>query len=87
MAFLGNHGASISFDSFALMDELRSDIGAYGGNILLYVISEDLDGVTIYKDYFFDDPIENVRIKPGEEVRNITAGELYQIYKEQNNLF
>lgn len=63
MAFRNTLGKSISYDCSELIEELKADIAEFGGDKMLEVVTEEQEGVTIYKDYNFIDDDESTAFK------------------------
>ncbi len=88
MAFVNSYGQSISFDCSDLIKELKQDIEEFGKDILVNVVTENRQGVTIYKDYTFaDDSKSAFDLRPFERVECMTASALLAIYEQENNIF
>ncbi len=87
MAFINNLGQSVSFDCTKLIQELKKDIAEFGGEKLLQVVTEERNGVTIYKDYNFidDDGETKFDLSNGEIYQKMTATALLLLYEEENS--
>jgi len=70
MAFVNNLGQSVSFECSDLIEELKEDIAEFGGDLIVEVITEEKEGVTIYKDYNFidDDQSASFKLSDNEKV-------------------
>lgn len=88
MAFINNSGQSISFDCSELIAELKADIAEFGGNMLIEVVTEEREGVTIYKDYNFADDDESTAFKLSEteKLHRMTASSLMLLYEQENSI-
>lgn len=88
MAFINNLGMAISFDCSDLIEELKEDIDEFGEDLTLEVVTEEMEGVTIYKDYHFigDDMGEKVSLSEGEHLQKITAVDLLMMYERENGI-
>ena len=88
MAFLNKAGIKISYDCRELIDELKQDIAEFGSHLILDVVVQDVEGVTIYKDYNFieNDPATEFTLEPGERVVKMTAATLLMMYEKENEL-
>lgn len=88
MAFLNKAGIKISYDCRELIDELKQDIEEFGSHLILDVVVQDVEGVTIYKDYNFieNDPATEFTLEPGERVVKMTAATLLMMYEKENEL-
>lgn len=88
MSFKSNGGVNVSYDCSSLIEELREDIAEFGSNLILEVVVEDVDGVTIYKDYNFieDDPSTEFELEPGERLIRMTAAALMTAYEVENQV-
>ena len=88
MAFLNKNGRHISFDCDGLIEELREDIAEFGGDLMVEVVTEDREGVLLYKDYNFIDDSKKTAFKlhPGESVQRMTAAALLELYKLENSI-
>lgn len=88
MAFINNLGMAISFDCSDLIEELKEDIDEFGGDLTLEVVTEEKEGVTIYKDYHFigDDIDEKASLSKGERIQKITAIDLLMLYERENDV-
>lgn len=88
MAFINDLGQSISFDCSALIAELKEDIAEFGGDIMVEVVTENREGVTIYKDYNFidDDNSTNFSLNKGESLEKMTATALLILYEKENSI-
>lgn len=72
----------VSYECSELIEELKQDIAEFGNDMELYVITEQVSGVTIYKDYDFEKP----QIKDPESVQKISAADLLKKYEYQNRI-
>lgn len=88
MAFINSDGEAISFESSELIQELKSDIAEFGGEMLVEVITEERRGVVIYKDYNLIDDDENTAFKvtEKEKIQKVTASALLLLYEQQNSI-
>lgn len=88
MAFLNKNGRHISFDCDGLIEELREDIAEFGGDLMLEVVTEEREGVLLYKEYnFIDKNTETAfKLQPGESVQRMTATALLELYKLENSI-
>lgn len=81
-------GIKISYDCRELIDELKQDIAEFGSHLILDVVVQDVEGVTIYKDYNFieNDPTTEFTLEPGERIVKMTAATLLMMYEKENEL-
>lgn len=88
MAFMNKAGIKISYDCRELIDELKQDIAEFGSHLILDVVVQDVEGVTIYKDYNFieNDPTTEFTLEPGERIVKMTAATLLMMYEKENEL-
>lgn len=88
MAFMNKAGIKISYDCRKLIDELKQDIEEFGSHLILDVVVQDVEGVTIYKDYNFieNDPATEFTLEPGERIVKMTAATLLMMYEKENEL-
>ena len=88
MAFMNKAGIKISYDCQSMMDELEQDIAEFGSRLILDVVVQDVEGVTIYKDYNFieNDPETEFTLEPGERIVKMTAATLLMMYEKENEL-
>lgn len=88
MAFLNKAGIKISYDCRELIDELKQDIAEFGSHLILDVVVQDVEGITIYKDYNFieNDPATEFTLEPGERIVKMTAATLLMMYEKENEL-
>ena len=87
MAIKNDKGQLISYDSDTLINELLEDIGEFGKENLLEVITEEKYGVKIYKDYIFaDDTPMPFELADNEQIEIIRADKLLEKYYEQNKI-
>lgn len=88
MAFMNKAGIKISYDCQSLIDELKQDIEEFGSHLILDVVVQDVEGVTIYKDYNFieNDPATEFKLEPGERLVKMTAVTLLMMYEKENGL-
>ena len=88
MAFINKNGQSIGFECSELIEELKDDIAELGGNILVEVVTEEREGVTIYKDYNFIDNDESTAFKLSEteKLQRMTASALLLLYEQENSI-
>lgn len=86
MAFRNALGMAVSFDCTELIKELKKDIAEFGGEKLLQVVTEERNGVTIYKDYNFidDEGDTEFDLSKGEAIQKMTATALLLLYEEEN---
>lgn len=89
MAFMNKAGMKISYDCRNLIGELKQDIEEFGSHLILDVVVQDVEGVTIYKDYNFieNDPATEFKLEPGERLVKMTAATLLMMYEKENELF
>ena len=90
MAFINESGQSVSYECTDLIDRLEQDIEKVGGDSMVEVITEECDGVTIYKEYFLVESESSMpRPKPSdtESVTRMTATALMELYKTENAIF
>lgn len=73
---------------FAVAGELKQDIAEFGSHLILDVVVQDVEGVTIYKDYNFieNDPATEFTLEPGERIVKMTAATLLMMYEKENEL-
>lgn len=88
MAFRNTLGKSISYDCSELIEELKADIAEFGGDKILEVVTEEQEGVTIYKDYNFiyDDESTAFKLTGKEKLQRMTASALLLLYKKENSI-
>ncbi len=88
MAFKNNSGQSISFDCSELIEVLKADIKEFGGDMLVEVVTEEREGVVIYKDYNFIDGEEKsvLVLKESEKIQQMTASALLVLYEQENKI-
>lgn len=88
MAFMNKAGIKISYDCQSLIDELKQDIEEFGSHLILDVVVQDVEGVTIYKDYNFieNDLATEFTLEPGERIVKMTAATLLMMYEKENEL-
>lgn len=87
MGFINNEGREISYDCSDLIVELKQDIVEFGGDMIVEVVTEEMHGVTIYKDYNFidkDDPENEFTLTPTESSQRMTATVLLMLYEKEN---
>lgn len=86
MAFINDFGESISFDCSELIEELKADIAEFGGDTIVEVVTEEIHGVTIYKDYNFidDNGSTDFNLSKKEKTQRMTATALLVIYENEN---
>lgn len=88
MAFINDSGQSISYDCADLIAELKEDIAEFGSDTILEVVTEQRDGITIYKDYNFISGGDgnNFDLSEGEKVQKISASALLHLYETENSI-
>lgn len=88
MAFVNKLGQSISYDCEKLIEELKADIAEFGGDKVFEVVTEEREGVTIYKDYHFisDDENTTFKLSGTEKLQKITASALLLLYEKENSI-
>lgn len=88
MSFTNSKGQSIRFDCSDLIEELKLDIAEFGGDTILEVVTEEKEGVTIYKDYNFIDNNKNTSFKllESEKLQRMTASALLLLYEQENSI-
>lgn len=88
MAFMNKAGIKISYDCQSLIDELKQDIEEFGSHLILDVVVQDVEGVTLYKDYNFieNDPATEFTLEPEERIVKMTAATLLMMYEKENEL-
>ena len=71
-----------------MIDELKQDIEEFGSHLILDVVVQDVEGVTLYKDYNFieNDPATEFTLEPGERIVKMTAATLLMMYEKENEL-
>ena len=89
MAFINDMGMKISYDCSELIEELKEDIAEFGGDTIIEVVTEEREGVTIYKDYNFikDDEDTEFKLNPEEKMQRMTASALMILYEIENSIF
>lgn len=89
MAFINKYGVKVSYNCQELINELQEDIEEFGGDLLLNVVTEVKEGVTIYKDYNFidDDKVTEFILSDNEELQRMTASALLLLYQKENSIF
>lgn len=88
MAFTNDLGQSISYNCSSLIMELKADIAEFGGDLIVEVVAEQRQGVTIYKDYNFieDDQNTSLNLSKNERLQKITASALLILYEQENSI-
>lgn len=88
MAFTNASGKLISFECSDLIEELKEDITEFGGDKLLEVVTEEREGVTLYKDYNFigDDDSTSFELSENEKLQKVTASALLLLYEQENSI-
>lgn len=88
MAFVNKSGQSVSFDCLELIEELKADIDEFGGDKVLEVVTEEREGVVIYKDYNFigDDKGASSKLSKNEKLQKMTASALLLLYEQENSI-
>lgn len=89
MAFRNKHGKAISFDCSELIEELKEDVAEFGGDMIVEVATQEVDGVTIYKDYNFVDDSDTehtFELKKGEKIQRMSASALLLLYEQENGI-
>lgn len=89
MGFTNSDGREISYDCSDLIKELKQDIAEFGGDMIVEVVTEEVQGVTIYKDYNFidkDDTEHEFTLTPTEQMQRMTATALLILYKKENEI-
>lgn len=88
MAFVNDNGEKISYDCTELICELENDIAEFGGDLILEVVTQEVNGVTIYKDYNFidDDKTTDFKLNANERLVRMTASALMEFYKVENEI-
>lgn len=89
MAFLNKDGKRISCDCGDLIEELSEDIAEFGGDLIIEVVTEEREGVVLYKDYnLIENSTETAfKLHPVESVQRMTATALLELYKLENSIF
>lgn len=89
MAFINKYGVKVSYNCQELINELQEDIEEFGGDLLLDVVTEVKEGVTIYKDYNFIDGDKATKfiLSDNEELQRMTASALLLLYQKENSIF
>ncbi len=88
MAFENRDGKKISYECSKLIEELKKDIAEFGGEKLVYVITEKQEDVVIYKDYFLAARDKSsIELKGKEKLKIMTASALLILYKMENSIF
>lgn len=90
MAFINKYGEKISYDCSELIEELVQDIQEFGGDMIVWVVTEQMEGVTIYKDYDLYEKGETeigFPLTEKESSMKMTASALMELYKVENELF
>ncbi|MCI8378572.1 MAG: hypothetical protein HFH72_08640 [Lachnospiraceae bacterium] len=88
MAFRNALGQAISFDCSELIEELKTDIAEFGGDKLIEVVTEEREGVTIYKDYNFisDDESTVFKLSETEKMQRMTTSALLLLYEQESGI-
>lgn len=89
MAFVNENGEKISYECSELIKELTEDIKEFGGDMIVEVVTEVKNGVTIYKDYNFIEKGNDIgfELLETESTKKMTASALLELYKIENDLF
>lgn len=88
MVFMNKYGQKISYDCQELIEELKQDITEFGSDMLVDVVTEEREGVTLYKDYnFIDDDVEtDFMLNENEKLQRMTASALLVLYEKENKI-
>ena len=90
MAFTNAQGQQISYDCADLINELKEDIAEFGGDLIVEVVAEQRDGVTIYKDYWSaddnDGALPTPAVNENEKLVKMTATALLELYETENSI-
>lgn len=88
MAFINNLGQSISFDCSEQIEKLKADIAKFGNEVIVEVVTEKTQGVTVYKDYalFSSNLSPSFKLSETESLKKITASALLDLYEEENSI-
>lgn len=88
MAFTNEQGQLISYSCADLIQELKKDIAEFGESLIVDVVTEVVQGVTVYKDYNFidGDTTTDFKLEPGETMRQMSAVALLVAYEQQNRI-
>lgn len=88
MAFINKYGQKISYDCQELIEELKQDIIEFGGDIIVEVVTEEKEGVILYKDYNFIDDDEETEfiLDINEKMERMTASALLVLYEKENEI-
>ena len=64
------------------------DITEFGSDMLVDVVTEEREGVTLYKDYnFIDDDVEtDFMLNENEKLQRMTASALLVLYEKENKI-
>ncbi len=74
----------MSNDIHSKIDRLLRDMVEYGAYRIMYVITENVNGKTIYKDYEVKNGSTSLIATGSEDVAEVCAATLLDYYREQN---
>ncbi len=87
MAIATKSGIDVSFESKDLIREVKADIEEFGGNIIIAAWIRDYAGVKVVSNYDFidkDTPITKDEVLAGEEIQEMSLGELLRQLEKQD---
>ena len=83
MAFVNDEGISISFECSELIEQLKQDINAFGGEKIVIVKCKEQMGVEIYTDYSLE---KDIKLKDGEYLKSMTMTALLIVFEQENSI-
>ena len=83
MAFVNDEGISISFECSELIEQLKQDINALGGEKIVIVKCKEQMGVEIYTDYSLE---KDIKLKDGEYLKSMTMTALLIVLEQENSI-
>ncbi len=86
MAFICNDGERVSFDAHDLIVELREDIAEFGGDRIVYVVTQRYKDVKLYKDYELANGPCDFETGPNEDITEMTMNVLLILYEEESRI-
>lgn len=86
MAFICRDGERVSYDAHDLIEELKEDIAEFGGDKLVYVITQSYKDVTLYKDYESASGPCDFIPGPDEDILKMTMTTLLLLYEEESRI-
>lgn len=87
--YSGVNDMSVGYECSELIEELKSDIAEFGGDLIVAVWCKDCAGRTLYTNYDFiveEEPLHENEVLPDEYITQMSMSALLVVLKSQNKI-